>query len=399
MKISLCAIVKNESQSLPKCLESVQSLVDEIIVLDTGSTDKTPKIAQEFGAKVYHFQWCNDFSVARNEALKYVQGDWVLVLDADEVLRLEIVPQLKQVIQQPNLLVVNLIREEIGAKQAPYSLVSRLFRKHPEVYFSRPYHAMIDDSVSLLLQKEPQWQIASLSDVAILHYGYEPGAIASRNKFQTAKTTMEGYLKQHPNDPYVCNKLGALYLEIGEISQGIELLQRGLTAHSIDAGVLYELHYHLGIAYESLQQLNLAGSHYKTATKLPILPGLKLGAWINLGNVLKATNQLKEAQKAYATAIEIDPGFAVGYYNLGMLLKQMGRFTDAIALYQQAIKLNPNYAEAYQNLGVVFLKIGNVSESLIAFQRAIKLHQTNNPSEAARLRQGLKEMGLGTGDW
>ncbi|XWK90553.1 MAG: tetratricopeptide repeat protein [Phormidium sp.] len=395
MKLSLCAIAKNEATSLPNCLKTVQNLVDEIIVLDTGSTDKTPEIAQEFGAKVYHFQWCNDFSSARNEALKYVQGDWVLVLDADEVLKPEIIPQLKQVIQQPNLLVVNLVREEIGAKQAPYSLVSRLFRKHPEVYFSRPYHAMIDDSVSLLLQKEPQWQIASLSDVAILHYGYEPGAIASRNKFQTAKTTMEGYLNQHPNDPYVCNKLGALYLEIGEKSKGIELLQRGLTANSIDAGVLYELHYHLGIGYESLQQLNLAQSHYQTATKLDILPQLKLGAFINLGNVLKARNQLEAAQEAYVNAIAIDPNFAVGYYNLGMLLKHKGRFADAIALYQQAIKLNPNYADAYQNLGVVFLKVGNVSESLVAFQRAIELHEKNNPSEAARLRQGLKEMGFG----
>ncbi|MFB2939481.1 tetratricopeptide repeat protein [Aerosakkonemataceae cyanobacterium BLCC-F154] len=398
MKLSLCAIAKNESTSLPNCLKSVQNVVDEIIVLDTGSTDKTPEIAKDLGAEVYHFQWCNDFSAARNEALKYVQGDWVLVLDADEVLKPEIVPQLKQVIQQPHLLVVNLVREEVGAKQAPYSLVSRLFRKHPEVYFSRPYHAMIDDSVSLLLEKEPQWQIASLSDVAILHYGYEPGAIASRHKFQTAKTTMEAYLKQHPNDPYVCNKLGALYLEIGEKSKGIELLQRGLTANSIDSAVLYELHYHLGIAYESLQQFNLAESHYQTATKLDILPQLKLGALINLGNVLKATNQLAAAQEAYINAIAIDRNFAVGYYNLGMLLKQMGRFVDAIALYQQAIKLNPNYADAYQNLGVVFLKVGNVSESLVAFQRAIELHEINNPREAARLRQGLTEMGLVTED-
>ncbi|MFB2878224.1 glycosyltransferase [Floridanema aerugineum] len=394
MKLSLCTIAKNESQSLPNCLKSVQTVVDEIIVLDTGSTDKTPEIAQEFGAKVYHFQWCNDFSAARNEALKYVQGDWVLVLDADEVLKPEIIPPLKQVIQQPNLLVVNLVREEIGAKQTPYSLVSRLFRKHPEVYFSRPYHAMIDDSVSLLLQKEPQWQIASLSDVAILHYGYAPGAIASRNKFQTAKTTMESYLNQHPNDPYVCNKLGALYLEIGEKAKGIELLQRGLSANSIDAGVLYELHYHLGIAYESLQQLDLAESHYQTATQLDILPQLKLGAFINLGNVLKARNQLEAAQEAYAAAMIIDPNFSVGYYNLGMLLKHKGRFADAIALYQQAIKLNPNYADAYQNLGVVFLKVGNVSESLVAFKRAIELHEINNPSEAARLRQGLNEMGF-----
>lgn len=398
MKLSFCAIVKNEEASLPSCLSSVKDVVDEMVVLDTGSSDRTSEIAKEFGARVYHFQWCNDFSVARNESLKYVQGEWVLVLDADEVLKPEIVPQLKQVILLPQYLVVNLVRHEIGAQQSPYSLVSRLFRNHPEVRFSRPYHAMIDDSVALLLEREPHWQIGSLPDVAILHYGYQPGAIASRNKLQTAKATMEGYLAKHPNDPYVCNKLGALYLEVGEISRGIQLLQRGLAAKSIDAGVLYELHYHLGIAYESLQRLNLAEFNYQAATKLPILPKLKLGAYNNLGNVLKAVGKLEAAKTAYETALKIDPNFAAGYYNLGMTLKQMGRFEDAIAAYQQAIKLNPNYAEAYQNLGVVYLKNGNVSESLAAFKRAIALHQQHNPDEAARLRQGLKEMGF-FGDW
>ncbi|MBP5974452.1 glycosyltransferase family 2 protein, partial [Brasilonema sp. CT11] len=79
-------IVKNEEATLSKCLGSVKNVVDEMVVLDTGSTDSTPQIAEKFGAKVHHFEWCNDFSAARNEALKYVTGDWILVLDADETL-------------------------------------------------------------------------------------------------------------------------------------------------------------------------------------------------------------------------------------------------------------------------------------------------------------------------
>ncbi len=67
-------IVKNEEIALPKCLSSVKGVVDEMVVLDTGSTDRTPEIAKEFGARVYHFEWCNDFSVARNESLKYIRG-------------------------------------------------------------------------------------------------------------------------------------------------------------------------------------------------------------------------------------------------------------------------------------------------------------------------------------
>jgi hypothetical protein len=79
-------IVKNEERFLPTCLASVSGVVDEIVVLDTGSTDRTCEIALAAGATLAHFEWCDDFSAARNAALKHVTSDWVLVLDADEVL-------------------------------------------------------------------------------------------------------------------------------------------------------------------------------------------------------------------------------------------------------------------------------------------------------------------------
>ncbi|MBD1935165.1 MULTISPECIES: glycosyltransferase [Cyanophyceae] len=397
MKLSFCIIVKNEEASLPRCLNSVKDVVDEIVVLDTGSTDKTVEIAKSFGAKVYYFEWCNDFAAARNEALKYVQGDWVLVLDADEVLTPEIVPQIKQTIESDRYLVINLIRQEVGASQSPYSLVSRLFRNHPALRFSRPYHAMVDDSVSELLQREPNWQIVALPDVAILHYGYQPEAIASLNKYARAQAAMEGFLATHPNDPYDCSKLGALYVQTGETSKGIELLEQGLKSTDIDASVLYELHYHLGNAYTRLDNPTQAAKHYQAAIKQPIVPKLKLGAYNNLGNLLMAAGDFANAEKAYQTVLKIDSKLALGYYNLGMSLKAMGRLRDAIASYQHATKLHPEYAEAYQNLGVALLKIGNVIDSVEAFRQAIALHQQHNPEEANRLRQGLLEMGFKVG--
>lgn len=168
MDLSLCMIVKNEETFLSQVLESVKPVVDEMVILDTGSSDRTIDIAQEYGARVYHFQWGNDFSAARNHALQYVQGKWVLVLDGDEVLTPEIVPEIQQAIKNDRYLVINLIRKEVGAAQSPYSLVSRLFRHHPDVHFCRPYHAIVDDSVTQLLQREPDWQVVSLSTVGIL---------------------------------------------------------------------------------------------------------------------------------------------------------------------------------------------------------------------------------------
>ena len=87
MKLNLVMIVKNEERTLRKCLKAAGKLVDEIIVVDTGSTDETRKIAEELGARVETFTWVNDFSMARNYALDQSDADWNLMLDADEILR------------------------------------------------------------------------------------------------------------------------------------------------------------------------------------------------------------------------------------------------------------------------------------------------------------------------
>jgi tetratricopeptide (TPR) repeat protein len=398
MKLSFCMIVKDEEVRLSRCLASVRDVVDELIVLDTGSSDHTVEIAQSFGAQVHHFAWCNDFSAARNEALKYVTGDWILVLDADEVLVPGIVPILRKIIQDDRYLVINLVREEIGAMQSPYSLVSRLFRRHPDVWFTRPYHAMIDDRVTELLQREPHWQVGIIPEVAILHEGYQADLIAGRDKLNKACKTMEDFLASHPTDPYVCSKLGALYIQMGEIQKGLKLLETGLcsleNSTTQDTLTKYELHYHLGSVYSDLNQFDKAKHHYQLAIQQPILSKLKLGAINNLGNLVKEQGDLQTARSLYQQTLEIDPLFAIGHYNLGATLKAMGHLTAAIEHYQTAIALNPNYAEAYQNLGVVLLKIGQIPDSLAAFQHAIALHEQNHSPEADRLKQGLREMGL-----
>ncbi|MEG4443056.1 tetratricopeptide repeat protein [Microcoleus sp. AT9_B5] len=394
MDLTLCTIVKNEEATLSRTLDSVKGVVDEMVVVDTGSGDRTREIARASGARVYDFEWCDDFAAARNECLKHAQGDWILVLDADEVLVPQIVPQIKQAIASDRLLLINLIRQEIGASQSPYSLVSRLFRNRPDIRFSRPYHAMVDDSAGEILQREPEWKIASIPDVAILHSGYQKDAIAAKSKFQKAQAAIERYIAYYPNDAYACSKLGALYVESGQIARGINLLTKGLTAESINDSILYELNYHLGIAYRQQQQFVKAKEHYQAAINTDVLPALKLGAYNNLGNLLKDEGDLKSAEKAYKAALKIDPNFGVGHYNLGLTLKAAGNLADAIAYYRQAIKINPEHAEAHQNLAVALLKIGKMPESLAEFKRAIALHEQRRPFEAERLRRGLQEMGL-----
>ena len=391
-------IVRDEAAALPRCLKSVQGVVDETIVVDTGSVDDTIAVAQSFSqllnVRVHQFTWCHDFSAARNYSLQYAQGEWILILDADEILQPEIVPALRQVLQQPDALVVNLLRYEVGAAQAPYSLISRLFRRHPDIQFHRPYHELIDDRVLEILHRETHWQILELPGVAIHHTGYQAVAIAQRQKVDRARRLMEGYLQTHPSDAYICNKLGALYADSGDLPKGLELLQRGLKATSIEPPASYELHYHLGETYRDLENFDRAEQHFRAATEQPVSPRLKLSAYTNWGSLRMDLNDPQSAKILFEQAVAIDPEFAIGHFNLGMALKSLGQLGAAIAHYQQAIHLNPTYAEAHQNLGVTLLKGGQVTASLDAFRRAIALYKQQGSSEGDRLQQGLQSMGL-----
>src|SRR3982750_4635941 len=85
-KVSLTMIVRNEEKNLPRCLESVRGLFDEIVVVDTGSRDRTKEIAAGFGARVSEFAWIDDFAAARNAALGQASSDYAFWLDADDVI-------------------------------------------------------------------------------------------------------------------------------------------------------------------------------------------------------------------------------------------------------------------------------------------------------------------------
>src|SRR6056297_1597902 len=111
-KLSLCMIVKNEEKMLAECLQSVADVVDEMIIVDTGSTDKTIDIAKKYKAEIHTFDWNGDFSAARNESIKYASGNWILWMDADERLNPDSKEELRSIVNkaatQPEIYKVNI---------------------------------------------------------------------------------------------------------------------------------------------------------------------------------------------------------------------------------------------------------------------------------------------------
>ena len=137
--LSLCMIVKNEDRFLQGCLESIKDVVDQIIVVDTGSTDKTLNIAQEYNAQIHYFDWCDDFSAARNVSIKYATGDWILWMDADERLAPESIERLARILVPEEVPVVykvgiHSIWQDSSTVQLSHAF--RIFNNHKGIFFS-----------------------------------------------------------------------------------------------------------------------------------------------------------------------------------------------------------------------------------------------------------------------
>ena len=383
-RLSLSMIVRDEAERIEAALASVAGFVDEMVVLDTGSRDDTVAIAQRCGALVASMPWPGDFAPARNRALELVRGDWVLVLDADERLRPEARGPLRELMAQPELLVITLLRHEVGALQSPYSSVSRLFRRHPALRWSRPYHAMVDDSVTELLQREPHWRIAQCPEPALLHSGYRPELLADGRKARLLRQAMEAELQERPGDPYTCAKLGALLVEQGEQAAGIALLEKGL--HHCPAGAdpeRFELLLHLAIAHTSGLP-SRAANLYRQALALPLDPRLTLAARLNLASLLLEEGGLEEAARLCHEATEVAPAIAQGWSQLGLVERRRGAIAAAIGAYRQALALDPHQAATRQNLAVALLLAGDILGCREAFRQAIALLERQGRGEEAQ---------------
>ncbi|APB34141.1 Tetratricopeptide repeat-containing protein [Gloeomargarita lithophora Alchichica-D10] len=392
--ISLCMIVRDEATALPRCLASVRGLVAELILVDTGSTDNTVAIAQAQGATVASFTWQDDFAAARNYSLELAHGEWILVLDADEVLVSAAIPLIQEAVTHPDLLAVNLLRQELGSRQTPYSLVSRLFRNRQDIRFQRAYHELIDDSITQIRQQEPHWRVGTIQPVVLQHWGYSEAMIQTKDKHTRIRRILTQALARDPQDAYLCAKLGATHLAQGELAQALTLLKRALTAHPPEPMVQYEIHFHLGLLYGMKQQWEAAQTHYTQAIATPCPAIVKLGAYTNLGSLYKEQGALTPARTLFEQTLQIDPTWATGHYNLGLTLKALNLLPAAVQAYQKAIHLEPTMAAAHQNLGVVLCKLGDVITAQDHWQKAIALYQQQGSPEGKKLHQELRILGL-----
>ena len=248
--LSAALIVKDEEKHLDACLRSVRPLVDEIVIVDTGSQDRSKEIARRFGARVYDFAWNADFAAARNEALRLVSGDWVLYIDADERVRASSRESLDALLTEHSLIgLYVLLHAHPGF--TPYREL-RLFRNDPLIRFQGVIHENIWPGIRR--RSEAKGGQIGTSDLILDHVGYEGN---QNHKHQRNLPLLLESLKHDPERIFNWCHLAGVYNALGEKAlaerawaQGVEVARRksdvkmghsfpylGLIGHRMASGV------------------------------------------------------------------------------------------------------------------------------------------------------------------
>jgi hypothetical protein len=198
--LSLCLIVRDEQDQLPDCLASAAALVDEIVVVDTGSQDATPRIASAAGARVASIAWHEDFAAARNACISHATGRWMLFLDADERLQPVEAGPFREWLSRHEALALSIeIESPLGAGRVEVAPVVRLIRRRPDLRFEGRVHESVVPSVARALGTErftPQ-----ASGLRVTHLGYLPERRAARGKDERNRRLLEQAIAAAPDDP------------------------------------------------------------------------------------------------------------------------------------------------------------------------------------------------------
>lgn len=225
-ELTLTMIVKNEEKNLSRCLESAKGFVHEMIIVDTGSTDKTKDIAQSFGAKVYDFEWNGDFSAARNYALSKSMSDWNLVLDADEQIIKWDSNYLEYFMKNPvsigKIKVISNFMQN-GGEQRSQDYLSRLFPKG--VYFIGKIHEQLQSEL-------PRVELP----IEIFHTGY-----FNTDKSERNLQLLHAEQKNNKQNPYILYQLGKQYRSMKKIAEASGFFAEAFTYINRDVNYAVDL--------------------------------------------------------------------------------------------------------------------------------------------------------------
>lgn len=292
--LTLSMIVKNEEKYLQECLESVQNIADEIVIVDTGSIDNTLEIAKKFNSKIFNYKWTNDFADARNFALSKSTGNWILYLDADERVSTNSINEIKKIIHRKDNLAVYCNVKSVDNNLGFPNLMKyvRLFRNHPKVKFTGSVHEQIDESLEKINYKFID------SNIEIVHLGYD---ISYEEIKKKAQRNLEILLNDYKTKPtsYTAFQIGQTYGMLNEKEKAFEYFNYTLNNKQLHTNYrAHALRYNAAIYLErnSLQEaLNLINEALKLNPSSPLINLVASKIYLRFGKIDEADKYCRKA--------------------------------------------------------------------------------------------------------
>ncbi len=235
--ISLCMIVKDEEDTLDRCLKSAEGIADEIIIVDTGSTDCTVEIAKKYTDKVYSFKWINDFSAARNFSISKANGDWILILDADEEVCHKTKDKIRELSTDYSVDVYFFNSLSIMDQKNRDSII---INQNPRLFQNKSgyrYEGEVHNQLVSVIQRINPNMVIKFIPIDIYHYGYSKDIIIKKDKRNRNMTLLQKQLEKDPENPFANYNIGNEYFAINNKK---EALNHYLKAYnSINPNIAY----------------------------------------------------------------------------------------------------------------------------------------------------------------
>ncbi len=346
MLLSLAMIVRDEEEMLPGCLASVKDVVDEMIVVDTGSKDSTVAIAKSYNAQVIEVAWRGDFAAARNVGLSAARGKWILVMDADErfVGKRKV---LLQALNKPGVIAFDVpIHNEIDGREDLHSTI-RLFRNLAGVRFERRLHEQVIPS---LVRVRPDGRIEP-APFHLRHLGYSSVEVVRKGKRERNIVLAKAEAEAHPDEPFTIYNLGVEYLASGQLDAGLAEFRRARALvpyphpshgrfYKLEAQVLSRQ----GNLDEALEVVELFLSKWPDYTDLHYTKGAifqQRGDWQEAEREFRQCLRLGPAPTPPYNGVDPMYGGLDAEYALGGVLAMQGRFREAMRHLRGVVKKRP----------------------------------------------------------
>ncbi len=390
-RVSLCMIVKNEEANLANCLRSVGDFPAEIIVVDTGSTDRTVEIAESFGAKVFHFDWIDDFAAARNESLRHATGDWIFWLDADDRVPPRSLVQLKQAVASGRAdafrcrMVSPLNGDTPAVNVALYTL---LFRNYRGVQFEGAIHETPTDSAVR------QGLTLANTNITIEHHGYTGDAAQLRQKAERNARILRRCVAAEPDSLKWRYHLGVSLYQM-EDYVGAAAQFEPIVAHPApplnEHNQVYRAHLLLLSAYANTNQparadavLARALERYPRRRHLLVAAGMFRLHQNRPADAVSLLERARLLPPATAEGEDWQPGvleaqLAAAHHAVGAEAFQRGDFLSAAEAFQQEITVArqpAQIAEAWKLTALCLQKLGQETEAMTAWKMSQQVAKT-----------------------